>query len=680
MYFQNRRLPPDLRAELQAEQFQILRTQVPILYAVLTINTGILAFSIHGLAPRFLSVAVPSCFLGLIFVRVVVWLLRRNRQPEPAKTSSYLSGTTMVAAVVALALGVWGVALLQNGLGDKPFVPLFMALGGVACSFCLASLPRAAFATIIFATTPVICWLLFSGLTVQIITGVNLLLIFGLILRLVVHQHRYLIDQVITHSQVRSLAYADPLTALPNRTLFAERLDTSLLDADRTGGHVGLVVLDVDHFQWLNDAMGPPAGDALLKEIAARLVQIAPANATVARLGGDEFAIILPGLVAEDARVETVKALLRGIDKPMVFENRLMNASVCAGAAMWPADGRDAEELLKSADLALHAAKAQGGGAIRGFVPALRHGMERRTGMLTDARRALSDDRIFPFYQPKVRLMTGEVVGFEALLRWRHPEKGPQTPDSISAAFDDNELAAQMTDRMMDLVFADMRAWLQAGINFGKIAINASSADFLRGRFATRLLERLEHFGVPAALLELEITESVFFGQLAESVAGTLNALSYAGTTIALDDFGTGYASLSHLKQFPVDVLKIDRSFVSKLTDNDEEEDAAIVGAVLNLAQSLGIMTVAEGIENREQAAYLRRKGCDLAQGYLFSPAVPVTLVPGLIHRRYLSVMNEDRITAVRTPDGARNRLGEGRQSIAMVKRRAGMREFPPGS
>ena len=680
MHQQSRRLPSELKAELEAEQFQILRTRVPILYAVLAINTGILGFSIHDLARPALSIVVPACFLGLILIRVIVWLLRRKHKPDPAKTSAYLKGTTLVAGVVAMALGIWGVALLQTGLGDKPFVPLFMALAGVACSFCLSSLPRAAFATIICATTPVICWLLLSGLTVQIITGVNLLLIFVLILRLVVHQHRYLIDQVITHAQMRSLAYADPLTALPNRTLFAERLDASLADAERTGGHVGLVVLDIDHFQWLNDAMGHAAGDALLKEISARLVRAAPANATVARLGGDEFAIILPGLPPENARVETIRALLHGLDQPMLFDGRLMNASLCAGAAMWPADGRDAEELLKSADLALNSAKAQGGGAVRGFMPALRQGMERRTGMLSDARSALKDDRILPFYQPKVRLMTGEVVGFEALLRWRHPEKGFQSPDAIRAAFDDTELAAHLTDRMMDLVFADMRGWLQAGIGFGKIAINASAADFLRGRFASRLLERLEHFEVPPSLVELEITESVFFGQLAESVVGTLNALNYAGTTIALDDFGTGYASLTHLKQFPVDVLKVDRSFVSKLTDNDEEQDAAIVGAVLNLAQSLGIMTVAEGIETREQAAYLRRKGCDLGQGYLFSPAVAATLVPELIHRRYLPAMSEDRSAAMGLPGGARERLGHDRQGIAMVRRQAGARVFPPAS
>ncbi|GAA0313659.1 hypothetical protein GCM10009087_24980 [Sphingomonas oligophenolica] len=665
MHNQYWRLPPELKAELQAEQFQILRTQVPILYAVLTINTGILAFSIHGLAPPFLSIIVPVCFLGLILIRVIVWLVRRNRTPDPAKTSAYLTNTTLVAAVVAIALGIWGVALLKNGLGDKPCVPLFMALGAVACSFCLASLPRAAFATIIFATAPVICWLLFSGLTEQVATGLNLLLIFALILRLVGNQYDYLVDRMITHSQVRSLAYADSLTTLPNRTLFAERLDTSLNEADRTGGHVGLVVLDVDHFKSVNDAMGHAAGDALLKEIGARLARAVPANGTVARLGGDEFAIILPGLRAEEAHAETVRAVLHGLDRPMLFEGRLVNASVSAGAAMWPADGGDAEELLKSADLALYAAKAQGGGAIRGFVPALRQGMERRTGMLSEARGALKEDRIFPFYQPKVRLVTGEVIGFEALLRWHHPEKGPQAPDAISAAFEDNELATQLTDRMMDLVFADMRGWLQAGIGFGKIAINGSPADFLRGRFASRLLERLERFEIPPSLIELEITESVFFGQLAESVERTLNALSYAGTTIALDDFGTGYASLSHLKQFPVDVLKIDRSFVSKLTDTDEEEDAAIVGAVLNLAQNLGIMTVAEGIESRAQAAYLRRKGCDLGQGYLFSQAIPASLVPGMIHRRFLPVMSEDHaIPAGPRPAAPRNRVVQGRRAV----------------
>jgi EAL domain-containing protein (putative c-di-GMP-specific phosphodiesterase class I) len=267
--------------------------------------------------------------------------------------------------------------------------------------------------------------------------------------------------------------------------------------------------------------------------------------------------------------------------------------------------------------------------------------------MLSAARGALDDGRILPFYQPKIRLMTGEVVGFEALLRWHHPRDGLQHPRSIGAALEDKDLAADLTDRMMDGVFSDMRGWLQAGIPFGKIAINGAAADFFRGELADRILDRLCRFAIPPDRLELEVTESVFVGQRAESVESTLTQLSQAGVTIALDDFGTGYASLTHLKQFPVNVLKIDRSFVSKLTDDDDDdEDAVIVDAVLNLAHSLGMMTVAEGIETPAQRNYLRRKGCDLGQGYLFSRAVAAGSVPVMASRRFLRDPDAEQLRA----------------------------------
>ncbi|MES1971673.1 MAG: EAL domain-containing protein [Pseudomonadota bacterium] len=634
--FFSSRLSPSLKKDLQAEQFQILKTQIPLLYAVLTVNTCILASSIHGLVPASLSLAAPAVFLSLIVLRVTVWLIRGKVSPDAAQVSRYLTGTTIVASVVAAGLGLWSIILLNSGVGTRPFVAMFIALGSVACAFCLASLPRAAFATILFATTPVIVALLIAGDHEQFTTGLNLLLIFGLILRLVSHHYHHLVDQVILHSKVRVLAYTDHLTGLPNRALFAERLQSSLKEAGAAGAHVGLIILDVDHFKTVNDSMGHAAGDALLKEIGARLRRGAPAGATVARLGGDEFAIILPGLSAAEANLETVRAALKDLEMPIPFDEQILDAHVSAGAAMWPTDSADADDLLKSADLALYAAKAVGGGAIRGFRTAMRENVRRKTTMLSEARGALNDDRIVPFYQPKVRLATGEVVGFEALLRWHHPLNGLQYPRSIGAALEDKELAAHLTDRMMDSVFADMRGWLQSGVPFGKIAINGAAADFFRGELAERVLERLDRFGIPPGRLELEVTESVFFGRRAESVERTLNALNRAGVTIALDDFGTGYASLTHLKQFPVDVLKIDRSFVSKLTDNDGEEDAVIVGAVLNLAHNLGIVTVAEGIETIAQRNYLRRKGCDLGQGYLFSRAVAASRVPGLVSRRFL--------------------------------------------
>lgn len=632
-----RRLSPDLRKDLQAEQFQILKTQVPLLYGVLTINTCILASSIYGLVPPALSLVAPACFITLIAVRVVMWLMRSRAKPDEAQVSRYLNGTTAVAGVIAFGLGVWSILLLNSAVGDQPFVPMFIALGSVACAFCLASLPRAAFATILFATSPVITCLLFAGDHERFITGLNLLLIFGLILLLIVHHHHYLVDKVILHSKVHVLAYTDHLTGLPNRALFAERLEAALKNAAMTHELVGLLILDVDHFKTVNDGMGHAAGDALLKEIGARLSANMAPPATVARIGGDEFAVIVPGLTQADVKEATVRAALRGLDVPVPFEGRTMDAHVSAGGALWPRDGDDAAELLKSADLALYAAKAAGGGALRGFRPAMREAARRRTTMMSAARGALNDGRIFPFYQPKIRLMTGEVVGFEALLRWHHPRDGLQHPRSIGAALEDKDLAADLTDRMMDGIFADMRGWLEAGVPFGKIAINGAAADFFRGELADRILDRLCRFAIPPERLELEVTESVFVGQRAESVERTLNNLSEAGVTIALDDFGTGYASLTHLKQFPVDVLKIDQSFVSKLTDDDdEEEDAVIVDAVLNLAHSLGMMTVAEGIETLGQRNYLRRKGCDLGQGYLFSPAIPAGNVPMVARRRFL--------------------------------------------
>jgi len=642
-----RRLSPDLRKDLQAEQFQILKTQVPLLYGLLTINTCILAVSIHGLVPAILSLAAPAGFMTLIAIRLVMWLMRGRATPDEAKVSRYLDGTTSVAAVVAFGLGMWSILLLDSAVGDRPFVPMFIALGSVACAFCLASLPRAAFATILFATSPVIACLLFAGDHERFITGINLLLIFGLIVLLIIHHHNYLVDKVVLHSKVRTLAYTDHLTGLPNRALFAERLESALKDAAVSHDLVGLLILDVDHFKAVNDGMGHAAGDALLKEIGARLSGNLAAPATVARIGGDEFAIIVPCLKQSEANETTVRAILRGLDVPVPFEGRTMDAHVSGGVALWPRDGNDAAELLKSADLALYAAKTARGGTIRGFRPAMREAARRRTTMLSAARGALSDGRILPFYQPKIRLMTGEVVGFEALLRWQHPRDGLQHPRSIGAALEDKELAADLTDRMMEGVFSDMRTWLQADVPFGKIAINGAAADFFRGELADRILERLCRFEIPPERLELEVTESVFVGQHAESVERTLTNLSEAGVTIALDDFGTGYASLTHLKQFPVDVLKIDRSFVSKLTDDrDEEEDAVIVDAILYLAHSLGMMTVAEGIETLAQRNYLRRKGCDLGQGYLFSRAVAAGSVPVLASRRFLRDPDPDQLRA----------------------------------
>jgi diguanylate cyclase (GGDEF)-like protein/PAS domain S-box-containing protein len=433
-----------------------------------------------------------------------------------------------------------------------------------------------------------------------------------------------------TEEEMRWAATHDPLTQCPNRALFAMRLEQALADAREQGSSVCLIVFDIDRFKTLNDTLGHVAGDALLCEVARRLTRRVSDAATVARLGGDEFAIILPSLAGDAALQETVERLLGDTGMPFVHDRREIEVSLSVGAAVSPNDGGDAEALLKSADLALYSAKAEGQGLIRAFKPEMRRAVERENMMLFEAREALNDDRIVPFYQPKISLQTGEIVGFEALLRWHHHRRGLQPPGALSAAFEDRQLAVQLTNVMLDRICADMARWRDQGIAFERIALNGTTEDFRRGDFVDRILGRLAHFGIPPQMLELEVTETVFLSRQAEEVERTLQALCAAGVSIALDDFGTGYASLTHLKQFPVDTIKIDRSFVSRLS-SDAEEDAAIVGALIDLAKNLGIATVAEGVETSEQMALLRARGCDVGQGFLFGRAISAERVPRLM-------------------------------------------------
>jgi diguanylate cyclase (GGDEF)-like protein/PAS domain S-box-containing protein len=432
---------------------------------------------------------------------------------------------------------------------------------------------------------------------------------------------------------LRWAANHDPLTQLPNRNLFNTRLSQALEDAERDGRSVALVVMDVDHFKMFNDTRGHSAGDALLRWIANGLARDLPQGRTVARLGGDEFAIILPDLNDEETYTDAVRAALAGLDAPFLASGNAFTPSVSAGVAVFPRDAVDSDELLKCADLALYAGKEEGRGVIREFKPEMRAAVHQQSAMLAIASDALRDDSIIPFYQPKIELRTGQVMGFEALLRWHDQRSGLQGPGAIAGAFDDAELAPRLTDRMIDRVLADIRVWTDSGVPFHRIAINGSPADFVRGDLADRLLDKLHRAALPPSCIELEVTESVFIGQIADNVERTLRTLCDCGITIALDDFGTGYASLSHLKQFPVDVMKIDQSFVRKLSDlKSDEDNEAIVGALIGLAKMLDITTVAEGVETIPQAKHLIRKGCNLAQGFLFSRAVAASRVPGLIN------------------------------------------------
>lgn len=442
---------------------------------------------------------------------------------------------------------------------------------------------------------------------------------------------RDITEEKTAEQRVRWSATHDALTGLVNRAQFREDLEAAVSAAHDHELAVGVVLLDLDHFKQVNDALGHYVGDALLKMFADRLRSIAGPELTVARLGGDEFAIVVPKLVSELELVQLCDTVQERTREPFIHEGRLLDCRVSSGAALYPKHSASTEDLVKDADMALYAAKAGGRATVSIFESRMREEFQKRVSMVQLARSAIGEDRVIPYYQPKFRLLTGALEGFEALLRWRTPDGRIDHPSTIEAAFEDFEVAAAISDRMIESTIYDMRVWLDRGIGFRHVAVNASAAEFRRDDFAERVLERLRRADIPTRCFQIEVTEIVFLGRGAEYVHRALALLNAEGVKIALDDFGTGYASLRHLKQFPVDIIKIDQSFVRDMAVDPGDE--AIVRAVINLGRSLGISVVAEGVETELQLDRLSRLGCDMGQGFLFSPSVAARRVPALIGR-----------------------------------------------
>jgi diguanylate cyclase (GGDEF)-like protein len=416
--------------------------------------------------------------------------------------------------------------------------------------------------------------------------------------------------------QIERLALYDVLTELANRRLFHDRLEQAFLSAQRNGTGFALMLLDLDRFKEINDTLGHQTGDAVLVHLAERLKDVARASDTVARLGGDEFALVLPGVQDASSALFVAERILRALGEPFVVEELTLQLEASIGIAIFPRDGADTEQLLKRADIALYASKD----SHMPVVYATEHDQHSAEGLglVAQIRNAIENGELLVHFQPEVDLATGETHRVEALVRWNHPERGLLWPDSFIPLACQSALVRPITRFMLDTALQQCRTWQDAGIEVG-VAINLAARDLSDSRLEEEVSEALRRWKVEAHMLELEIPESAVISER-ERVHKMLARLNDRGVRIAVDDFGSGYASLSHLKQLPVDVLKIDKSFVQNLGRN--EEDEAIVRSTIDLAHSLGIVVVAEGVESEEVLARLKALDCDLAQGYCLARPV----------------------------------------------------------
>lgn len=432
-----------------------------------------------------------------------------------------------------------------------------------------------------------------------------------------------------SEARLEHLAHYDPLTGLPNRLLLLSRIDRAVEHAQRYHTRVAVLYIDLDRFKTVNDSLGHPAGDELLTAVARRLRERLRAEDTLGRLGGDELLVVLEDLHEPRGAAQVARSILEAMAEPYVLaagQAIYMGASI--GISLYPDDSNDASELIRNADTAMYQAKEQGRGAYHFYTEALTQAANERLELETRLRHALEQEQFLLHYQPLVRVTDGRVIGVEALVRWQPPGEPLIPPDRFIPAAEESGLIVSLGDWVLRTACAQARSWLDAGHSPGILAVNLTVQELRRPGIAARIEAILQQTGLPPDRLELEITETGLMQQ-GEQAEGILNALKALGVRLAIDDFGTGYSSLAYLKRFSIDKLKIDRSFIRDIPadHNDKELTATIVA----MGHNLGLMVLAEGVETKEQLAFLGEQGCDYFQGYLFSRPLPAAELEQLL-------------------------------------------------
>ena len=435
-------------------------------------------------------------------------------------------------------------------------------------------------------------------------------------------------------ARIRYLAQHDILTGLPNRGLLTDRLHRAIAQAGQQGspetGAVAVMMLDLDHFKHINDSLGHHVGDALLQTVAERLRGCLRENDLVARLGGDEFVILMQDL-SNIGDIDTVsRAVLRELKRPFPIDQHLLHIGGSIGISMFPRDGNDSNNLLRAADTAMYDAKAHGRGVHRYFTPALNEAAIRRQELANDIHQACANGEFALYYQPQVSLDGHRITGVEALLRWNHPRQGLVLPTLFIPLLEELGLIVEVGNWALIQACTQNVAWQKAGLPPIRMGVNLSSQQFYRGDIVQSVRTALELSGMESQWLELELTEGLTLDDT-EGIIAIMTNLKALGVSLSLDDFGTGWSSLSYLRRFPLDRIKIDRSFMSEVTT--QPNAAAVVQGIFNMASSLGLDCVAEGVENIDQLDYLKDQLCSEIQGFLFSQPLASDDVPAVLSK-----------------------------------------------
>ena len=433
--------------------------------------------------------------------------------------------------------------------------------------------------------------------------------------RTILRAIRYAVERKRSELRLNYLAQYDPLTEIPNRQYFQEQLERATARARREGRKVALFFLDLDQFKVVNDTLGHDAGDSLLREMADRLRRSIRAGDVVARLGGDEFAVLLEGLTGALDAETIARSILDVIAEPFQINGRAVTVTTSIGITIYPNDNSDTSTLLKNADIAMYQAKEQGRNNFKFFTERMHEELVEYHRLEQQIREAIDGELFTLVYQPKVNLITRKLEGLEALLRWDHPERGSISPNDFIPVAEQSGHIIPLGNWVLNEVCRTLNRWQATGLPVVPVSVNVSARQFQQADFQKRVADVLHRQGVDASLVELELTERLLMEDT-ESAQDCLQQLKRTGVRISIDDFGTGHSCLNYLRRFPIDVLKIDKSFVH---DADQSEDAAIiVEAIISLARSLQLATVAEGVETREQLSFLVERGCTVAQGFLF--------------------------------------------------------------